>query len=176
MSPSQHPAEDQRVPTLTEVIDLPSAQSPAAWAGEPVWRESAQPLVEAPQWAPPPASEAAFPVWDQVVPACADVGWHNTPAEPALLAPAPIPQWTPASVRPAPVDAMWEAELNQRILGNVQRQVDLMLDYRLREALMPTLARLADTLVRDLRVDLASTLQDVVARAVAQELARQRSR
>jgi hypothetical protein len=35
---------------------------------------------------------------------------------------------------------------------------------------------LADTLVRDLRVDLASTLQDVVARAVAQELARQRSR
>jgi hypothetical protein len=176
MSPS-HPTENQRVPTLTEVIDLPSEPPPAAWSGEPVWRESAQPLVETPPWSPPPAAEPSFPSWEHPASQHAEAAWH-TPTEATLIDPTPMPmaQLDSADGTAAPVDALWEADLNQRILGNVQRQVDLMLDYRLREALMPTLARLADGLVRDLRVDLASTLQDVVARAVAQELARQRSR
>ena len=62
------------------------------------------------------------------------------------------------------------------VLVEVQRQVELMLDYRLREALTPLLNRAADNLVREARTELASTLRDVVARAVAQELARHRTR
>lgn len=69
-----------------------------------------------------------------------------------------------------------EDDLNQRILAEVQRQVDVMLETRMREALAPVLARLTDALVREARSELASTLRDVVARAVAQELSRHRSR
>ena len=61
-----------------------------------------------------------------------------------------------------------------RIVGELQRQVELMLDYRLRETLTPVLSRLADALVREARSELASTLRDLVTKAVAQELARHR--
>jgi hypothetical protein len=69
-----------------------------------------------------------------------------------------------------------EHELVQRVLANVQRQVDLLLEQRLREALAPALARLTDALLRETRGELASTLRDIVARAVAQELSRHRDR
>jgi hypothetical protein len=69
-----------------------------------------------------------------------------------------------------------EARITQQVLLDVQRQVDLMLEYRLREALAPALARVCDLLIREARTELSATLRDVVARAVAQELARQRAR
>lgn len=69
-----------------------------------------------------------------------------------------------------------EEQLTQRILTDLHRQMDLMLDYRLREILTPLLTRAADSIVREARSELASTLRDVVARAVAQELARHRTR
>ena len=72
--------------------------------------------------------------------------------------------------------AIDEARLIERILADLQRQVELMLEYRLREVLAPTLARASESLIRDARVELASTLRDVVARAVAQELLRHRGR
>ncbi len=69
-----------------------------------------------------------------------------------------------------------EEQMVQGVLVEVQRQVELMLDYRLREVLTPLLARATDSIIRDARTELASTLRDVVARAVAQELARHRTR
>jgi hypothetical protein len=69
-----------------------------------------------------------------------------------------------------------EEELVARVLADVQRQVDLMVEYRLREALAPLLARATDALIRESRAELASTLRDVVARAVAQEITRHRGR
>ncbi|MED5621688.1 hypothetical protein [Ideonella sp. BN130291] len=69
-----------------------------------------------------------------------------------------------------------EGEVTRRVLVDVQRQVDLMLEYRLRDALNPLLARLSDALIHELRDELASTLRDVVARAVAQEIERHRGR
>jgi hypothetical protein len=70
----------------------------------------------------------------------------------------------------ASVEDAWR----KRILADVQRQVDQMLEVRLREALAPALTRLTDALVRDARAELAAALNDVVARAVAQELSRHR--
>jgi len=64
----------------------------------------------------------------------------------------------------------------QRVLADVQRQLDLVFEYRLREMLTPALARIADSLIRDTRNELATTLRDIVTRAVAQELQRQRGR
>ncbi len=69
-----------------------------------------------------------------------------------------------------------DEQLIQRVLAELSRQIDVMLEYRLREILGPLLARAADTVVRDARSELASTLRDVVARAVAAELARHRQR
>jgi len=69
-----------------------------------------------------------------------------------------------------------EEQLVQRVLTDLQRNADLMLEYRLRQALAPALARLSDALIRDVRDELAVTLHDVVSRAVNQELARHRGR
>jgi hypothetical protein len=67
-----------------------------------------------------------------------------------------------------------EDELRKAILADVQHQVDQMLEVRLREALAPAITRLTDALVREARGELASSLRDIVARAVAQELSRHR--
>ena len=91
-------------------------------------------------------------------------------AEPAGFAAA-------AQMAAEPVIALpSEEQLVQRVLVDLQRQIDLMFEYRLREALTPLLARAADNLIREARGELASTLRDVVARAVAQEMARHRNR
>ena len=81
-----------------------------------------------------------------------------------------------AAARASQSPPVSEDDLTQRILADVQRQVDVMLETRMREALAPVLARLTDALVREARSELASTLRDVVARAVAQEISRHRSR
>lgn len=104
-------------------------------------------------------------------------------AWPALAAPeaAPAVPTTPAVIEvtataaPTPAPSLDTDQLTQRVLTDLHRQIDLMLDYRLREVLTPLLTRAADSIVREARVELASTLRDVVARVVAQELARHRT-
>ena len=64
-----------------------------------------------------------------------------------------------------------EEQIVQRVMSEVQRQIDLMLEVRLREALMPVLARATDSLVLEARTELASTLQQVVKLSVATALA-----
>lgn len=72
--------------------------------------------------------------------------------------------------------AQAEAELVQTVLTDVQRQIDHLFEYRVRESLAPMLARLTDALVREAREELGSIVRDVVRRAVAQELAKHRLR
>jgi 3-oxoacyl-ACP reductase-like protein len=87
------------------------------------------------------------------------------------------PAAAPAFVeRRANTPALQEDQIVQRVLTDLQRQIDLMLETRMRETLTPLLTRATDALLRDTRHELASTLRDVVARAVAQELARHRGR
>ena len=100
----------------------------------------------------------------------------DAPAAPAASAPATAPA-APAFVeRRANWPPIQEEQVVQRVLSDLQRQIDLMLETRMRETLTPALTRATDALVRDLRHELASTLRDVVAHAVAQELARHRGR
>ena len=118
-----------RVPTLTEVVELPEAgAAPAAEAGTPA------PAIPEPPSVPPFLERRA--------------------------------NWPPIQ----------EDQIVQRVLSDLQRQIDLMLETRMRETLTPALNRASDALVRDLRHELASTLRDVIAHAVAQELARHRGR
>lgn len=99
--------------------------------------------------------------------------------EPAAASPGAVPE--PSSVPPflerrANWPPIQEEQVVQRVLADLQRQIDLMLETRMRETLTPVLNRASDALVRDLRHELASTLRDVIAHAVAQELARHRGR
>jgi hypothetical protein len=99
----------------------------------------------------------------------------STPQPPGNLPTLTEVVGAPATSAPAALPPN-EQELVQRVLVNVQRQIDLMLEQRLREAMAPALARLTDALLRETRGELASTLRDLVARAVAQELSRHRDR
>lgn len=95
------------------------------------------------------------------------------PPEPMIARP---PAATPFVERRANWPQLNEDQIVQRVLGDLQRQIDLMLEVKLREVLAPVLTRATDAIQRDARAELASTLRDVVARAVAQELSRHRGR
>ncbi len=71
-----------------------------------------------------------------------------------------------------PID---EAALTDRIVADLQRQIDLSLEHRLQAAVAPLLERLVQTCVSESCDELALTLRDVVAKAVSQEIAQQRS-
>jgi hypothetical protein len=62
--------------------------------------------------------------------------------------------------------------LTQRVLADLDKQLDLMFEHRLRETLSPVLARMTDTLVREMRNQVAASLREMVTRAVALELDR----
>ena len=114
------------------------------------------------QPARPPLSLDALPVLGEVV---------SQPAEPQ---PQRLPQASQSQQDMPP--AMTEAQLAHRVLSDVQRQIDSMLEFRLKEAMAPLLARHTEAIARDLRDELNRTLKDVVARSVAQELAKLRQR
>lgn len=108
------------------------------------------------------------------------VAWPQAPAPAEARLPRPAVEGRPVEAdmltSSMPPLRAAEDQMIQQVLVEMQRQVELMLDYRLREVLTPLLARAADGIVREARVELASTLHDVVARAVAQELKRHRTR
>lgn len=100
--------------------------------------------------------------------------------QPQGVATGPITNTALTSPSPAaiPLDPLpvLEGQLAQRVLNDVQRQIDSMLEFRLREAMAPVLARHSEAIVRELKEELARTMRDVVARSVAQEVAKQRQR
>ncbi|MEO7055760.1 MAG: hypothetical protein ABI281_00675 [Caldimonas sp.] len=126
---------------------------------------------------PPPGSIPTLTEvvsWPSVVPTA-----PVTAEEPAAGPLPPVAAAAPHPGEPPPIalaasatPALDEAELTQRILADVQRQIDMVLEVRLREVLAPVLARANDTLVRDARKELTSVMRDVVARSVAHELGR----
>jgi hypothetical protein len=95
-----------------------------------------------------------------------------TPAPP-VAAPAPLQAPSPAAATSLQID---EAQLMRRLLSELQRQVDLVLEVRLRELLAPVLSRAADALIRDARKELTTAMRDAVSRAIAQELTRRQDR
>jgi len=130
----------------------PSRPDPQTARGLPMLTE----VIEAPAW----AADSAIP--EGALPSQAESVYEDVVR--------------PGAVTVATAPAFDEAQCVERVLGDLQRHTDLMLEYRLREALAPLLAQFADSLVRDVRQELAATLRDVVARAVSQELSRRRER
>ena len=67
-----------------------------------------------------------------------------------------------------------EHHLKERILVDHQRQIDAVIEYRMREVLTPILTRATDSIVRDARAELSRSLRTWIDQSVAQELRRQR--
>ena len=199
MNTPMRPATPRHVPTLTEVIEEDSLREPAA-------QVTTEPAFEAQPQSPVPVPELSMPVAQPVPPAVPDLqdapiprsmlvdrsAWGATTAPGVLSAPLrtaalptspsqPVSRQTASPSLPVggaetPGTGVDEALITQRVLADLQRQIDGMLEYRLRETLAPILARTTEALVRELRQELSKTMKDVVARSVAQEVARQRSR
>ncbi len=73
-------------------------------------------------------------------------------------------------------EVLSEQLIVERVLADLDKQVDLMFEHRLRETLAPVLARMTDTLVREMRNQLAVSLREMVERAVSLELDRHHKR
>lgn len=163
----ERPGPLHNVPTLTEVVavPVPSAGLAATPVSEPPPGPVHEPVREPPV-DPEPLPEREPPP----VP-------EGEPAPPPLRAAAgaETPVDAEAGQRPGAFPFVSENELTERILADLQRQVEVVLEYRVREVLTPILTRAADTVVRDARNELSRSLRELVARSVAQELLRQRS-
>lgn len=173
-----------QVPTLTEVIEL---LSPAPVRGDGL---NASPRPQAPSLGSPEAApivtgglmasqqrESWSPMTTVVVPSLESV------RSPSMVALADLPVLNAVVAPPEPpvltepvLPEINEAQLAHRVLTDVQRQIDGMLDFRLKEAMGPILAKHSEALVRDLREELSRTMRDVVARSVTQEIAKLRQR
>lgn len=142
-------AAPERLPTLTEVVEWPSPHS--AQLGT-----TAVPPAQAPS---------------------ADAPFRGEPVDEPLVREGSGASVDPPLDEAEPESARVDEALVDEVLDAVQRRIDVLYEYRVREALAPVMARLADRVVHELRDALAETVREVVARAVAEELAaRRRSR
>lgn len=150
-----------RVPTLTEVVDWPPVQVVVGEGPSPAETEDhAEDAVAVcvDETAELTMAETVIEPPNESTPALSDVTTNDAPADEQTLS--------------IPLD---EAALTQRILADLQHHIDSMLDHQLRVAMQPLLNRLADTLVRQTRDELASALRDMVALAVSREMIRLRT-
>jgi hypothetical protein len=164
-------------------VPEPLVEAPAAFAAKPVVETAAEPHVRTTSAAPvaEPLNLQDAPIPRAML---VDRGLERTgftravPGGYAEASTNPVPGASPVSTPAGSAlgTAALEAQITQRVMVDLQRQIDGMLEYRLRETLAPILARTSEALVRELRQELSKTMKDVVARSVAQEVARQRSR
>jgi hypothetical protein len=110
---------------------------------------------------------------------------YPIPLKPAALA-LPVTVEAPAQAAlapaPPPPSAMSEEEwqrmerrVRERILGQLLSRTDAMLEERIRSSMAGVLQQAVDGLAATLRASLHKTLEDVVSRAVAQEISRLQS-
>lgn len=141
-----------RVPTLTEVVDLVPIEDHEASAAQPGAAGQEEP-------------QAAKARTDVI-------------AEEAA-APAPVTATVPLAAPDLPppgADLPSHDELVRQIMGDIQRQIDAMLEVRMKETLAPAITRFTDALARDTRAELGGVLKDVVTRAVTQALTKHRAK
>lgn len=73
------------------------------------------------------------------------------------------------------VDGEWsrlEQQVTERVLRQLVRRIDLVLEQRVRDSLADVLQTAVDRLTAEIRQGLQEALQDVISRAVSDEIAR----
>jgi hypothetical protein len=117
-----------------------------------------------------------IPFNDESIPVLTEVVAETAPA-PALDAPVPQDD-VDAAPRELDDDA-WRAleeRIVARVLDRLQDRVELVLEDQVRTGMAPVLDAVVTRLATELRDGLQVTVEQVVARAVAQELAHLRTR
>lgn len=152
------------VPVLTEVVELTEDQTAAAGESSP---EAFPELTDEVDLSllSTDAYAVTAPAGLDELPAGAEASAEAAATGPLESSSTQIPAPVPA---PAPV--LDENLLTQRVLVDLSRQLDLMFEQRLRESLTPMLTRMTDTLMREMRNQLAISLREMVTRAVSLEL------
>lgn len=120
---------------------------------------------------PTPAPDAVVDEFPPMSQGSMDPAYAQTAPAPLGAREMPVP-----GAAPVPAPLIDEARVAQRVLADLDRQLDLMFEHRLRESLTPVLSRMTDSLVREMRSQLAANLREMVARAVSLELDRLRKR
>lgn len=146
----ERPLSADRVPTLTEVVELDLSAVPEAGAAQ--------------TGADPAAADA-----EEEVPAAAEPVPSSVPEAASEAAPETLPA---AAAAPG-VDT--EALVAQ-VLAELQPRIDMLLETRLRAALAPALARVSDALLRDSHDGLATALRELVQDAVDRAVQRRADR
>jgi len=83
----------------------------------------------------------------------------------ALLEQRAIDTWT------EPEWTLMERRVSERVLGQLQNRVELVLEQRLRESMEEVLNAALATMTREIGQGLQETIEKIVVRAVAQEVA-----
>ena len=121
-----------------------------------------------------PASDASIPILTQVIePASGTRAAVPPQAEVPRQNPAANPRAEQA--RPEPASREWmqiEREISERVLRQIQGRIDFVLEHRIKDGLAEALQRMTNEMTAEIRRGLQITLEDVIARAVAQEIAR----
>lgn len=187
------PPSADRVPTLTEVVDLAAPAldigpelGTAAWPDAGAAEGDAPPLQDAADTAPAAMPADTFEPLPGAEPQpqpqpFGDEGsappvecWAGSDAPPVEAPPVAwidtgAPQSAVADAAPA-IDTHAVVAL---ALAELQPRLDMLLESRLREALAPALARAAEGLIREARGELASALNELLQDAVRRALQRQ---
>lgn len=111
-----------------------------------------------------PPSDASIPVLTQII---------AEPGEAVSIRQQPLAA-TSVSARNSGDDERWkrlELKLNERVLRQILRRVDFVIEHRVKEALADVLQQATEDMVKEIRRGLHVTLEDVIKRAVAQEIA-----
>ncbi len=152
---------DNGIPELTEVVSATVITPATATPAPPV---IAQPVIPAPvTHTTDAASEAA-----------------DAPEPPAfLLATPPVPGPAPAPSTSHALsdwtDAEWhrlESDIRERIARQVLGRIDFVLEQRVRDSLADVLQVAVEGLATEIKRGLHQTLEEVISRAVAQEITR----
>jgi hypothetical protein len=179
------PPRESGIPLLTEIIedsDIEFTGPPAPHSLRPDDAEQAEAAHDRPD-----VLEAAYPLPLKPAAAAAAPALEMPAPSPTLAFPPP-PVTAPASSTPLvepPIPAApqapalseeeWgrmERRIRERILGQLMARTDAMLDERIRTGISNMLQDAIDDLAAALRHNLHKTLDDVVSRAVAQEISR----
>jgi hypothetical protein len=76
----------------------------------------------------------------------------------------------PAGAEPEPDWSAIERDVSLRVLGQLQGRIDFVLEHRVRDSLADVLQTAVESLAAEIRRGLQQTLEEVVKRAVAQEI------
>jgi len=129
------------------------------------------------------ALDASIPVLTEIIAQEQDFAAAALPSAPnpgAAEAAAPARMAPAADPAPSAMlsDHQWQAlerKISERVLRQLQTRIDFVLEHRIRDGLADALQLAVEGIAADIKRGLHQTLEDVIGRALAQEIAKLQS-